>query len=90
MGVAIIREGENPSHKQHKRFMAISITKGQCFTFRFSEDKIKGYFFTGIIEEEYYVMCEMVPPHKMNKESFWRMTEDFINEAIEAGKMEFL
>ena len=70
--------------------MAISITTGQCFTFRFSEDKIKGYFFTGIIEEEYYVMCEMVPPHKMNKESFWRMTEDFINEAIEAGKMEFL
>lgn len=70
--------------------MAISITKGQCFTFRFSEDKIKGYFFTGIIEEGYYVMCEMVPPHKMNKRSFWRMTENFIKEAIDAGRIEFL
>ena len=88
MGVATIREGENPSHKQHKRFMVI--TKGQCFTFRFSEDNIKGYFFTGIIDKGTYVMCEMVLPHQMNDNSFWKMTESFFEEAIESVKIELI
>lgn len=39
--------------------MARTLTQGQCFTYRFSEGNIKGYFFTGIIDKGYYIMCEM-------------------------------
>ena len=70
--------------------MARTLTQGQCFTYRFSEGNIKGYFFTGIIDKGYYVMCEMVLPHQMNDTSFWKMTESFFNEAIESGKIELI
>lgn len=65
--------------------MKETLRQGQCFTYRFSEDSIKGYFFTGIIEKDCFVMCEMVLPHQMNKNSFWRMSEDFFKKALESG-----
>lgn len=70
--------------------MVRTLTQGQCFTYKFSEDNIKGYFFTGIIDNGTYVMCEMVLPHQMNDNSFWKMTESFFNEAIETGKIELI
>lgn len=70
--------------------MAGIITQGQCFTYEHGKDIIKGYFFTGIIEDGYMVMCEMVPPHKMNAKSFWKISESFFNESIECGKLELI
>ena len=70
--------------------MARTLTQGQCFTYRFSEDNVKGYFFTGIIDKGTYVMCEMVLPHQMTYNSFWKMSENFLNEAIESGKIEMI
>lgn len=66
------------------------IRKGQCFVFHFSEDKQKGYFFTGIVDNGKYVMCEMVPPHKMTQDSFWKMTEEYYKENLENGKIELI
>jgi len=66
------------------------ITRGQCFTYEHEKGNIKGYFFTGIIEDGYLVMCEMVPPHKMNATSFWKMSEPFFNESIKCGKLELI
>ena len=70
--------------------MARTLTQGQCFTYRFGKDNIKGYFYTGIIDNGAYVMCEMVLPHQMNDNSFWKMTESFFEEAIESGKIELI
>ena len=67
----------------------MNIIKGQCFTYK-TEKGIKGYFYTGIREGEYMVMCEMVPPHKMTKNSFWKITDEFFNNGVESGMIELI
>lgn len=68
----------------------LMIQKGQCFVYHFSEDNQKGYFFTGIIDKGEYVMCEMVPPHKMTMDSFCNMSEEYFTENINNGKIELI
>lgn len=66
------------------------IHKGQCFVYHISEDKQKVYFFTGIIDNGEYVMCEMVLPHQMTKDSFWNMSEEYFTENLNYGKIELI
>ncbi len=67
------------------------IHKGQCFVYHFSEDNQKGYFFTGIIDKGEYVMCEMLPAYKLNAEtSFWKMSEEFLIESLNNGRIELI
>ena len=70
--------------------MENTLREGQCFTYKFDEDNIKGYFFTGIIDKGSMVMCEMVLPHQMNENSFWRMSESFFERALESGTIELI
>ncbi len=63
---------------------------GQCFIYHFTDDNTKGYFFTGIIDNGYLVMCEMVAPHQMTAASFWKMTEDYFNDSVKTGQIELL
>jgi len=66
---------------------------GQCFLFHFSEDAndFKGYFFTGLIDDGKYVMCEMLPPHRINPlTSYMRISEADWTEGLSNGKIELI
>lgn len=64
---------------------------GQCFIFHFPQRRVKGYFFTGIVDDGDLVMCEMVPAHKMDPvASFWKMSETFFNENMQRGTIELI
>lgn len=68
---------------------------GQCFVYHYSDGSRKGFFFTGIKEQEngetIFVMCEMLPADKINpKTSFWRMAENYYNQKLADGTIELI
>ena len=63
---------------------------GQCFITH-NGNAIKGYFFTGLNDNGKLVMCEMVRrPEEITKDSYWLLSEDEINKAVEAGTIELI
>lgn len=64
------------------------LEKGQCFSFKFSEDNTKGYFFTGELDDDgNMIMCEMLPEHEINFTSLWRMSERFFENYRTSGRL---
>ena len=65
--------------------------KGQCFTFRFPDGDVKGYFFTGELDRNgNYVMCEMLPLHEISMCSFWRMNKTYFDSNLKSGVIELI
>jgi hypothetical protein len=59
---------------------------GQCFSFKFSEDNVKGYFFTGEFDNEgKMIMCEMLPKEEIDFTSFWRMSKIYFDNKVKEG-----
>lgn len=64
------------------------LKKGAIFTFKFSEDSEKSYFFTGELDDNgNMIMCEMVPECEISNTSFWRMSERYFKKSLEEGRL---
>ena len=64
---------------------------GQCFITHKEDSSIKGYFFTGLHDNGKLVMCEMVRrPEEITKDSYWLLSEDEFDKAVEAGTIELI